>query len=136
MIVIDASIAGKWVLEDEADTDNAFRILENHTIGKEEIIVPDFLFYEIANALATKSVISPTKMTFALNKIYNLQLQVDHPNDIDVKLAARLAKKYGISVYDMIYAVVAKKHKTSLVTADEKFADATKFKFVQLLKDF
>lgn len=135
MMVIDASIAGKWVLEDEPDADNAFKILANHISSKEEIIVPEFLFYEIANILATKSFISSRKMAFALSKIYNLQLQVDHPTEVDVKLAAKLAKENEVSAYDMLYVVVAKKHKAQLITSDERFVRATKFRFVKLLKD-
>jgi predicted nucleic acid-binding protein len=48
--------------------------------------------------------------------------------------AGVLAKKYKTSVYDMIYAVVAKNKKCALVTADENFVRKTKFKHVKLLR--
>jgi len=133
MIVIDASVAAKWVLDYEQDTDKALVVLEKHKSLIEEIIVPDLLFYEVANMLATKSRMRSKEMFASLNKIYQAGLKIYYPLEIDVTLAARLAKRYKTSVYDMLYAVVAKKHKVKLITADEQFVKQTGFKFVQLL---
>ena len=133
MIVVDASIMGKWVLEDEVGIEDALLLLNNHTKGIEEIIVPELVFYEVANALATKSKISATQTSLALNKIFKLQLRIYHPNQSDIIESATLARKYKTSVYDMLYAIVAKNHKATLITADEKFINQTTFKFVKLL---
>ena len=133
MIVIDASVAAKWVLDYEQDTAKALVVLEKHKSLIEEIIVPDLLFYEVANMLATKSRMRSKEMFASLNKIYQAGLKIYYPLEIDVTLAARLAKRYKTSVYDMLYAVVAKKHKVKLITADEQFVKQTGFKFVQLL---
>ena len=133
MIVIDASVAAKWVLDYEQDTDKALVVLEKHKSLIEEIIVPDLLFYEVANMLATKSRMRSKEMFASLNKIYQAGLKIYYPLEIDVTLAARLAKRYKTSVYDMLYAVVAKNHKVKLITADEQFVKQTGFKFVRLL---
>lgn len=135
MIVIDTSVAGKWLFTDEKGVLEAEVFLANHISGEEKIIVPDLFFYEIANTLVTKGTLSAWKITYSLAKIYKVGLMVYHPQSLDVKNATKLAKKYKTSVYDMLYAVVAKHHRASLITADEKFARQTKFKFVKLLNN-
>ncbi|MBI2593122.1 type II toxin-antitoxin system VapC family toxin [Candidatus Daviesbacteria bacterium] len=136
MIVIDASVANKLVLPNEPDYALAKSILEKHILQTEEILVLDFLFYEVANTLATKSSISSIRMVNSLTKIYAANLKIYCPAEVEVKEAAKLAKQYKTSVYDMIYAVIAKNHKIILITADEKFMKQTGFKWVKLLKDF
>lgn len=133
MIVIDASVAAKWVLDYEQDTDKALAVLERHKSLIEEIIVPDLLFYEIANMLVTKSRMGSKEMFTSLEKIFQAGLKIYYPLETDVALAARLAKRYRTSVYDMLYAVVAKIHKASYMTADEQFIKRTNFKFIKLL---
>lgn len=133
MIVIDASIAAKWILKNELDTDKALLILANHTSSVEKIIVPDLFFYEIANTLATKSKMILKELLIALEKIYQAKLNIYHPLEYDVIQATKMAKKYKTSVYDMLYAVVAKVHKTTLITADEQFVKQIGFKFIKLL---
>lgn len=135
MIVIDASVANKLVLPNEPDYVLAKSILEKHILQTEEILVLDFLFYEVANTLATKSSISAIRMVRSLNQIYAANLKTYRPLEVEVKEAAKLAKKHKTSVYDMIYAVIAKNHKIILITADEKFIKQTGFKWVKLLKD-
>lgn len=135
MIIIDASVANKLFLPHEPGHLIASKIFRNHIIQKQEILIPEFLFYEVANTLATKSSVSLWKLTNALTRIYLTELQIYHPVEKDVKNAASMAKKYHTSVYDMLYVVVAKKYKVKLITADEKFVEATKFRFIKLLKD-
>lgn len=135
MIVIDTSVAGKWLFKSEQGVLEAEVLLANHISGEEKIVVPDLFFYEIANTLATKGFLSSWKITYSLTKIYKVSLMVYYPKDSDVKNAAKLAKKYNTSAYDMLYAVVAKYHKATLVTADEKFVKQIRLKFVKSLID-
>jgi len=132
MIIIDASVANKIVLEEEGQ-DKVEEIFRKHTLKIEEIIAVDLLFYEIANTLATKANLSSNKVIRALTSFYQTNLNIYRCGEAEVKEAAKLAKKYKTSVYDMLYAVVAKAHKTILLTADEQFVKQTNFKFVKLL---
>jgi len=50
MIVLDASVAVKWFSEEEY-TEKALELRERIRVGKERVIVPDLLLYELANAL-------------------------------------------------------------------------------------
>lgn len=133
MIVIDASVACKLILPLEASHYEVKEIFRKHVQALEEIIVPDFLFYEVANTLATKSAITSNKVTKSLTTVYQATLNIHHCTEYEVKEAARLAKKYKTSVYDMLYAVLAKSQGVILITADEQFVRQTNFKFVKLL---
>lgn len=136
MIVVDTSVAMKWLLtEKEENVTYARLLLKDHLTGKNEILIPELLYYEIANALSTKTKVAPLNVTHLIKRIYSFNLKIYHPTDADVLTSARLAKKYNSTVYDMLYAVVAKKHKAILYTADANFVKKTKFKFVKHLKD-
>lgn len=133
MTVIDASVGSKWFLKKEWGSHQAKVILENHLSKTEEIIIPDLFLYEIANMLSTKTEISLWKITRSLNKLYKAKFKIFYPEESHIKLAAKLAKKFKTSVYDMLYAVVAKHHKAILITADVEFIKQTGFKFVKTL---
>ena len=133
MIVIDASVGSKWFLKAESGSLQAKQIFEFNLSGGEDIVVPELFFYEIANMLSTKTEVSLWKVTRSLNSLYKARLKTFQLEETHVKLAAKLAKKYRTSVYDMLYVIVAKVHKCSLITADEQFVKQTGFKFVKLL---
>lgn len=133
MIVIDASIAAKLVLPYEEGHDSAKEIFKRHRDRIEQIVSIDLIFYEVANTLATKSAIPQFMVTRSLTAIYKTGLNVHHCTEVEVKEAARLAKKFKTSVYDMLYAVVAKHEKAILITADSQFQKQTRFKFVKTL---
>ncbi|MBI5621043.1 PIN domain-containing protein, partial [Candidatus Gottesmanbacteria bacterium] len=54
----------------------------------------------------------------------------------DVVKSALLAHKKKTSVYDMLYAVIAKRLGTDLITADDQFVRKTKFSHVKLLSEY
>lgn len=130
MIIIDASIAGKFILHEEQYLE-VRGIFEKHLQKTEEILVPDLIFYEITNALATKSAIHINKVIKSINQLYKYDLNIYHPTKMDMNKAARFAKKYSVSVYDAIYAVLAKEKRCNLITADEKFVNQVKLSFVK-----
>lgn len=133
-MILDASVVFKWIRDgEEPNRDTALRLLKDHLSGKEKIIIPNFLYLEIANVLVTKTKISDEDLHLALEVLFSLNIGVYEISNDDIREASTLARKYKTSVYDMIYAVIAKKHKTFLVTADEKFIKAGKFLPVKLL---
>ena len=135
MIIIDASIANKLILPLEEGHHKVKEIFQRHATEEDVILTLDLIFFEVANTLATKSRIPQRIVTRSLTTIYKTQMNIYYPSEDDVKSAARLAKKFKTSVYDMLYAVLAKKRSVQLITADEQFTRTTKFKFVKLLKD-
>lgn len=137
MIIIDCSVAFKWFSqEDEEDIDKALEILDLHLCGKEIITVPDLIIYELANVWATKSNLSPERSKVFLKDFKNSQLVIEQISFELINKAVAFSKKYQVSVYDAIYAVLAKDRGCSLVTADKKFAEKINLPFVKLLEEY
>ncbi|MBI4098112.1 MAG: type II toxin-antitoxin system VapC family toxin [Candidatus Levybacteria bacterium] len=130
MIIIDASVVNKLFLPNEVGRENALTILKKHIQKKDKIIVPDLLFYEVANTLATKTAIPPGQVAKSLSKLDKMDLIIFHPTLEDIGKAAIFAKKYGVSVYDAVYAVIAAEEKCNLVTADERFIAKTNLDYI------
>ncbi len=130
-MIIDASIGIKWIKENEEHRDQALILLKRHLSLREKIIVPSLFYPEIANYLVTGSKSPLTTIEKQLKFIYDNNLVIYEPTREIISQATIFAKKYITTVYDMLYAVVAKKHKTTLITADEKFITKTKFDYVK-----
>ena len=135
MIIVDASIASKWVLKGEMYEKQSFLVLKNHINEIEKITVPDLIFLEIANVLSTKSKLSWNETENSLKVIFKANLDTYRVKPKEILTSAELAKKYQTSVYDMLYAVIAKNTGSILITADENFIQKTGFKFVKHIKD-
>lgn len=137
MIVTDASVVFKWLKsKDEPYHEEALVILQSHLSNRNKIIIPHILFVEIANSLVTKTDTTVKTITDNLKYLFGVNLEVKLPDANDIIESSKLSKKYKTAVYDMLYAVMAKKHKTVLITADEKFVRKTQFPFVKLLSEY
>jgi predicted nucleic acid-binding protein len=135
MIVLDASVIFKWIQKDEKNRDTALAFYKNHLLGKNKVLVPKLLIYEMANALATKSELSVPTIKAGLSFIFSAGLIIHRESEAELTESTTLAKKFGTSFYDMLYAVIAKNKKCNLITADEKFVQKTRFKFVSLISE-
>jgi predicted nucleic acid-binding protein len=136
MIVVDASIAFKWIqYKNEEFRPQAQTLYKNHQLKKDIIVVPSLFFIEIANALATKSATSEVEMEKAIKFMFKSGLKVEEPTQEDILRSSNLAKKYKTSVYDMLYAVIAKRNKVNLITADKRFIERTGFKFAKHISE-
>ena len=136
MVIIDASVINKLFLPNEEGYDKAGFIVQQHLQGKEKIIVPDLLFYEVANTLITKSSIPLSIALLSINDLYSFNLEIFHPSDKNMKTAASLAKKHRVSVYDASYAVLAQEKGCDLITADSKFAKQVNAAFIKTLNEY
>ena len=119
-MIVDASVVVKWLNNNELDSDKAFLLYKKHIEKKKQISVPQLLFVEIANYLATSTHTSEANIRKSLNFLYESNLIIYPITQDSLIEAAMLAKKHKTSVYDMIYAVLAQKNKTTLITADNK----------------
>ncbi len=135
MIVIDASTALKWILSLEEYSDKALKLYKDHIENRKEILVPSLIFIEIANTLVTKSDLTKTEVKMGLKFIYAANLKSHETSEKEILEASTLAKKYKTTVYDMLYAVIAKNKNCELITADENFIKKTGFKFVKHISE-
>ena len=115
-IVIDASVALKWVL-DEPGKEAADALLD------EELIAPALWLLEAANALwkrAQRGEISAEQAKERLAELYNAPVTTTAIED-DLPAAAELANKLGHPVYDCLYLAAAIRENTYVITADRRF---------------
>jgi predicted nucleic acid-binding protein len=74
MIVLDASVVLKWIFDDEDGSESAARFKDAHAAGHEVVAVPDLLFYEIGNVLATKTRLSEAAIADAFSLLWEFSL--------------------------------------------------------------
>ena len=133
MVVIDASVISKLFLPLEENRQKAKDILRKHLLKLEEVYVPDLAFYEVANTLAIKTAVPLEKVLKDLKKLDKFSFNVEHFSIEAIGKAANIAKSKRVSVYDAVYAVLARDKRCDLITADAKFADQVNLPFVKIL---
>ncbi len=117
-VVIDASVALKWVL-DEPGKDAADALLD------EALIAPALWLLEAANALwrrTRRGEISGPEAQERLAALFTAPVTMI-PIETDLLAAAELADELGHPVYDCLYLAAAIRENTYVVTADTRFHD-------------
>jgi predicted nucleic acid-binding protein len=119
-VIVDASVAMKWVVDEPASA-SARRL-----ISDELLAAPDLLFIECANVLNTKvrkRAISGLHAREALAAIESVPIR-SVPIRPYVAAAHAIAAELGQTAYDSLYLAVALTERSTLLTADEKFVSA------------
>ncbi|CAN7604446.1 type II toxin-antitoxin system VapC family toxin [Caulobacter sp. LjRoot300] len=115
-LVIDASVALKWVLA-EPGQDAADALLD------EDLIAPSLWLLEAANALWRRNLrgeLSAGEAEERLSELFNAPV-TSIPIEDDLSMAAALAQRLGHPVYDCLYLALAVREQTQVVTADRRF---------------
>jgi len=118
-LVLDASAATKWFVEEE-ESSKALVLRDAHRDGRIVLTAPDLLVYEVANALNYNPKITNEQLTRAIRGLVDLDLDLLAPSAEYMAQTARLARKLSISTYDASYTALSELLGTSLVTADKK----------------
>ena len=116
-LVIDASVAVKWVVQ-EVDRDAARALL----LSGRTLIAPAFLIIEAANVLSMKvsrREIQPDQATSGLETIRR-SLVMLVPDEHLAAEVLRLAIRLRHPVYDFMYLACAAQRTADFVTADRK----------------
>ncbi len=124
MIVLDASVALKWIFSGEDGAADALAIRDDHISGKNEIAVPPLFFYEVANVLATKVRLPAPEAQAAFRLFWDFDFQVYDLGADDFLEAVLISHNHRISVYDACYLVLALRLGCGMATADRKFRDS------------
>jgi predicted nucleic acid-binding protein len=116
-LVIDASIAIKWVVDEEGT--EAALALRN----KAELIAPDLLIAECANILWKKvqrAEFSASEALIAARLLQSANVEILATRAL-LEMATRLAIELGHPAYDCIYLALAIQGDCRFVTADKAF---------------
>jgi len=118
-IVVDASVAVKWVIT-EAFSENAARLLE----ASFSLLAPELLYAETTSALwslARRGDISDQDAREALAVIADAPIDVPVSMRLLMPAATRLARDLDHPVYGCFYLALALQEQYPLVTADKRF---------------
>ena len=133
IVVVDASVAVKWCLPSvrEELVQEAEELLESSRRDQVRFLVPDLFWVEVANALwkaVRRNEISSNNAAAAMSFLRDLDIATLPSLDI-VPQALDLAITHGRTVYGSLYVALAMQSKSSLITADERLANALAARF-------
>ena len=119
-VIVDASVALKWVIEEDGSA-AARRLIED-----EELVAPDLIFIECANALwakvRRKQIVRADAMAaFAAIEAAPIS---SVPGRVHAASAQAIAFELEQTAYDSLYLAVALAERAKLITADEIFGRA------------
>ena len=120
-VVVDSSVAVKWLLEDaESDVAAALRLLDDHIARRVVLTAPSSMLAEVLNALRSRGV-SPDNLSAAASILLRLHIELVAVESLLMEAAA-IAPRCGLTVYDALLAALATELHCELVTADERLA--------------
>lgn len=120
MVVVDASAALKWIL-DEDGQEAALGLLD-----EDILYAPDFLLVEVANVLWSKvrrRILDRSQADAAYDAIAVVPIAYTSVAELTVS-ARTLAHALDLSVYDALYVALAERLRCALATADTRLAGA------------
>lgn len=121
-VVIDASVAAKWYLE-EKHSDEARQLRDSFVLGSLAVSVPALLFYETLNALKYSGVYDEKELEAAASSLSKYGFEVWQPTGELYRETARSSIKYDVSVYDASYIALSTHLRGPLFTADGEILD-------------
>ncbi|MGO4570210.1 type II toxin-antitoxin system VapC family toxin [Rhizobium sp. 2YAF20] len=129
--VVDASIAGAWLLPDEENTTAEQAMVR---MADEDAWAPDLLRHEIRSVLLNaerRGRISDDLVHSTLARFRGLPLKLVGPGD-DIEVV-RLSRQYRLSAYDAAYLALALLEHLPLATLDRRLAVAARAEGVIIL---
>ncbi len=115
--VVDASVAVKWIIP-EMLSDEADHVRD----GDDDVLAPDLLLVEVANALWRKTAareISPREAEAAFDLVSRSGIDL-RPAAPLLPRAMEMARRLGHPVYDCVYLALAEREHAAFVTADQR----------------
>lgn len=125
-LVVDTSVIVKWFSEDENNAEHANKLRRQILEGLYDIIVPDLLFYELANALRHNPNFTAEDVRAALDSIFDMEFDIRKVDSSVIAAAIAIAFKCNVTVYDAYFLALSQLERKPFVTADYKFAGRIK----------
>lgn len=121
-LVVDASIAAKWYLDDEEYSDEARMVLEDFGANRIALVAPAHLYIETANAIrnALRSQrLAPDAGRASLTSLIALSIPAIALSELLLP-GFEAALRYGCALYDGLYLALAEHIESPLVHADRR----------------
>lgn len=127
-VVLDASVAAKWLLPSAGEpfSQNALRLLDGYVNREIEILIPDLFWAEIGNVLwraARTGRCTAEQARIGLEKVTAQKFATVSSRSL-LHSAFEIASASGRAIYDCLYIALAEASRTEFLTADEKLANA------------
>lgn len=137
MVVVDASVVYKWIVDERDEATKSAVSLRNQLLTKDiDVVSSDLLFYEIANTLAYKAHLSISDVKKAWRNFILLNIPTTPVTKTIASQCLELSQKFHISVYDASYIVLAKTKRCDMITADKKLINRVRLPFVRNILDY
>ena len=127
-LVLDASLALQWFLEDEADRKYSLAVLAS--LSEKHALVPILWFYEVGNGLLMayrRKRIALDQIDGFLMRLKALPIQAAQQTPAEILELPALAQVRGLTNYDAAYLAVAKRFGVPLATTDKDLRIAAAF---------
>ena len=124
-LVLDASLALQWFLEDETDRQYGLAVLTS--LSEKRAVVPFLWFYEIGNGLLMahrRKRISADQIDGFLTRLKALPIDVAQETPSEILKLPALALSCGLTNYDAAYLSLATKLNLPLATNDAELRNA------------
>src|SRR5262245_25213728 len=124
-LVIDASVAAKWFLDDEVDVDLAEEILLELLAGAIELHAPHYFFYEVCGLISRACRRVPQRITkddavASIHRLFQLPLPIQGTSEQECVTALNMSVEFSKTFYDMLYLNLAESSDCQWCTADDK----------------
>lgn len=134
-VIIHASVAARWFIKEE-EYDKALEVRRDYERGSIDMIAPQLLIYEVANAFRYCPELGARDAVDSAVSLINMQLDLRTMDERWAEETINTAYNYGISIYDSCYYALAKTLKIKLLTADRKFYEKIHEPDVILLTEY
>ena len=121
-LVLDASVACQWLLDDELD---ARAVRAAACVPEAGALVPQLWHLEVRNALISaerRGRMTAQGLSDRLRALRRLPVTTDAAPDLDAVVA--LARSHRLSMYDAVYLELARRRGAVLATLDAGLAQA------------
>jgi len=121
VVVVDASVAAKWLVEEEHD-EAALALLR----GRHELHAPDFFLLEMDNIVLKwvwRGTLTAGDGDYARAEVRSVPMETHSFGDL-LDPAYQIAEETGRSIYDALYVALAVSLDCQMVTADRRLYGA------------
>jgi predicted nucleic acid-binding protein len=122
-VVVDASVAAKWFLP-EPNAEVALRLLD----GRRRLVAPDLIGAEVGNIiwkLHARKLLAAAEAAEMIEHFLSMPLEI-HDSAFLLAPALEIAIATRCTVYDSLYLALAVELDATVVTADQRWANALK----------